>query len=72
MSLNREQGPVGGSLQEHQEWAFQIEHQKIMRALLDSLERESEMQRQMRRMKESLIQVALRFQVAAKLAKVCN
>ena len=71
MSLNREHGPVGGTLQEHQEWAFQTEHQKIMRAMLESLDREADMQRQMRRMKESLIAVALRFQVAAKLAKVC-
>jgi hypothetical protein len=71
--MSKERGGGGdkgdGGLQQHQEWAFQIEHQKIMRALLDSLERESELQRQLRRMKESLVAVALRFQVAAKVAK---
>lgn len=40
-----------------------------MRALSDSLERESELQRQLRRTKESLISVALRLQVAIKVSK---
>lgn len=39
-----------------------------MRAIYDSLERESELQRQLRRTKEALVSVALRLQVSIKLA----
>lgn len=53
------------SLQEHLEQTFQADHQRLMRALHDSLERESDLQRQLRRMKESLVAVALRLQVSS-------
>jgi len=48
---------------------FREEFQRLMRALYDSLEREGELQRQLRRTKESLISVALRMQVAIKVAE---
>lgn len=47
---------------------FQDEHQKIMRALHDSIERESNLNCQIRRMKESLVATALRLQIATKLS----
>eukprot|EP01032_Pedospumella_encystans_P017696 gene17696-20157_t len=47
---------------------FREEFQRLMRALYDSLEREGELQRQLRRTKETLISVALRLQVAIKVS----
>jgi len=46
--------------------SFPDEHQRILRALHDSLDRESDAQRLLRRMKESLVGTALRLQVAVK------
>lgn len=48
---------------------FQEEHQRMMRALHTSIERETDLQRQLRRMKEQLVSVALRLQVAVKVAQ---
>eukprot|EP01036_Dinobryon_divergens_P022868 gene22868-31169_t len=49
--------------------AFGDEFQRLVRALIDSSERESELQRQLRRTKESLVAVALRLQVAIKVTQ---
>lgn len=48
--------------------ALQEEFMRLMRAIYESLERESELQRQLRRTKETLVSVALRLQVALKAA----
>lgn len=47
----------------------QEEFLRLMRALYESVERESELQRQLRRTKETLVSVALRLQVAIKVAQ---
>lgn len=57
------------SLKEHQEHMFQTEHQRVMRALLDSMDKESDLHLQLRRLKESLVSVAFRLQVAIKTAQ---
>jgi len=46
--------------------SFPDEHSRILRALHDSLDRESEQQRIFRRMKEALVATGLRLQVAVK------
>lgn len=46
--------------------SFPDEHSRILRALHDSLDRESDAQRLLRRMKESLVATALKLQVAVK------
>ena len=46
--------------------SFPDEHSRILRALHDSLDRESDAQRLLRRMKESLVTTALKLQVAVK------
>ena len=46
--------------------SFPDEHKRIMRALVDSLDRESEQQRVLRRMKESLVATCMKLQVAVK------
>lgn len=45
------------------------EFSRLIRAVNDSLERESELQRQLRRTKDSLVNVALRLQVAIKITQ---
>lgn len=49
--------------------SFNEELHRLIRAINDSLERESELQRELRRTKESLVSVALRLQVAIKVAQ---
>lgn len=48
---------------------FSEEFNRLIRAVNDSLERENELQRQLRRTKDSLVSVALRLQVAIKVAE---
>lgn len=57
-----------GTLQEHLENVFKEDHQRLMRALFDSLTRESELYRQLRRFHEQLVNSALKLQVAIKVS----
>jgi len=53
----------------HNDDPIQEEFLRLLRAALDSLERENELQRQLRRAKESLVSTALKLQVAIKIAQ---
>ena len=60
------------TLQEHTENVFREEHQRLFRALMESIEREEQHIRQFRRLKEDLVSVALRLQVANQIASLDN
>ena len=60
------------TLREHNENVFKEEHQRLFRALMESKARENKLQKQFRQMKEDLVSVALRLQVAAQLSEVDN
>jgi len=55
------------TLQEVQQRQFAEDHQRIMRALYDSVSKNNELHIQLRRMKEELVSTALRLQVATKI-----
>lgn len=52
------------TLAEKQEANFRDEHNRLLRALFESIEKESTLIREIRQMKESLVAVALRLQVS--------
>ncbi len=58
------------TLREHNENVFKEEHQRLFRALMESKSREAQLNRQFRQMKEDLVSVAMRLQVASQLAEV--
>ena len=60
------------TLREHNENVFKEEHQRLFRALMESKSRENQLNAQFRQMKEDLVSVALRLQVATQLAEVDN
>lgn len=60
------------TLREHNENVFKEEHQRLFRALMESKNRETKLTRQFRQIKEDLVSVALRLQVAAQLSEVDN
>jgi hypothetical protein len=60
------------TLQEHNENVFREEHQRLFRALQDSIDREDRTIRQFRQMKEDLVAVALRLQVSNQMTGLDN
>lgn len=58
------------TLKEHNENVFKTEHQRLFRALIESRSRETQMNRKFRQMKEELVSVSLRLQVASELSNV--
>ncbi len=60
------------TLQEHQEIQFREEHQRLFRALMESVEREDALIRAFRQMKEDLVSVALRMQVSNQMTSLDN
>jgi len=60
------------TLQEHTENIFREEHQRLFRALMESVEREEQHIRQFRQLKEDLVSVALRLQVANQMSALDN
>jgi hypothetical protein len=65
---DEENNEFKGTLQEHLEKVFKDDHQRLMRSLFNSLTRESELYRQLRRFHEQLVNSALRLQVAIKVS----
>jgi hypothetical protein len=60
------------TLREHNENVFKEEHQRLFRALMESKAREANLNRQFRQMKEDLVSIAMRVQVASQVAEVDN
>jgi len=60
------------TLQEHTVNIFREEHQRLFRALMESVEREERHIRQFRQLKEDLVFVALRLQVANQMSALDN
>jgi hypothetical protein len=60
------------TLQEHNENVFREEHQRLFRALMESIEREEQHIRRFRQLKEDLVSVALRLQVANQMSALDN
>jgi len=58
------------TLAQAREQQFQDEFQRVLRALFESIEKESTLLRELRLMKESLISVALRLQVSREVNKM--
>ncbi len=60
------------TLQEHTEQMFREEHQRLFRALMESIVREEQHIRQFRQLKEDLVSIALRLQVSNQLTALDN
>ena len=60
------------TLQEHNENLFREEHQRLFRALMESVEREESLIRQFRQMKEDIVSLNLRTQVANQMHELDN
>jgi len=60
------------TLQEHNENLFREEHQRLFRALMESVEREEALIRQFRQMKEDIVSLNLRTQVANQMHELDN
>jgi hypothetical protein len=61
---------MSGTLLEKREQDFRAEHQRLLRALLDSIDKETTLYREVRRMKEALVEVALRLQVSYQVNEI--
>lgn len=60
---------VHNTLAERNREVFQEEHQRLMRSLHESIVRKNDYHRQLRRLQESFVSVALRLQVAIRVAQ---